>query len=103
MVTICLILAAVLQFADLATTLWIIHHGGHEAWPPMAWLMAKLGTVEALFAKVAFVLTLLAIGWHFGIFQAVPAAAYAIAALYVAVVVHNLVVIARMRRRKGNP
>jgi hypothetical protein len=97
MISAAIILAGLLQFADALTTIWILDHGGVEKNPVLRRLMALVGVRWALWLKVFGVLAVLAWCWWADFFCPVPWAAYGIATLSAAVVVHNAWVIVRMR------
>lgn len=54
-----LALYALSALLDILTTWRALRDGGHEAWPPMAWLMERIGSRPALLVKLVPV----AIAW----------------------------------------
>ena len=93
-ITLPLILFALLQVGDVATTAYALQHGGMEANPFAAWIIANLGIAGLATLKLAAVTYAAAVGgacsgrlvaaWDFVIRGA--------GVLYALVVVSNLVV-----------
>ena len=54
-----LIAALIIQSLDVLSTVMIIKAGGHEVWPPMAWLTQRIGLKPALYVKYAVVVVAL--------------------------------------------
>lgn len=88
------IVFALLQCADVATTLYVLKRGGREANPVMAAIMARLGNVAGL---VVPKLVILAVVYRYALPSSSSFALLVACALYAAVIVNNANVIRAMR------